>query len=322
MPLDPATVTVIVPARDEASRIGPCIRALTPTGARVVVVDDGSTDGTRALSEAAGATVIDAGPLPPGWAGKAHALQVGVDAASTPIVVAVDADTRPRQRFLDAAVSALGSRTLVTAGARVDAPDPLGRLVHASMLATLVYRFGPPGVPTRSIDRAIANGQCMVMDRASVIAAGGLAAVAGSLTEDVALARHLAKRGHDVAFEDGTEVIDVEGYGSARETLDGWGRSLALREVTSAPWMAADLAVLWSSFALPIPRLLTGRGDVVDIASVALRVGIAAATRGAFAQRGWSIALAPFADVAVVTALTRGAIRPDRSWKGRSYSGR
>lgn len=318
-PFDPTDVTVVIPARDEADRIGPCVRALVPAGARVIVVDDGSTDATRDVAEDAGATVIDAGPLPPGWAGKAHALQVGLGSADTPIVVAVDADTRPGPRFLPSAAGALGSRTLVTAGARVDAPDPLGRLVHASMLATLVYRFGPPGVAARSVGRTMANGQCMVMDRRAVLAAGGFAAVAGSLTEDVALARRLAGAGHGVAFEDGTGVIDVEGYGSARDTLDGWGRSLALREVTTAPWMLADLAVLWTAFALPQLRLATGRGDVVDVAALGLRAGVAAATSGAFREGGWSLALAPVADLAVVATLTRGAIRPDRSWKGRDY---
>ncbi len=64
------------------------------------MVDDGSTDGTRAVAEDAGAEVIDAGPLPDGWAGKAHALQVGLEAATTAVVVAVDADTRAGAGFV------------------------------------------------------------------------------------------------------------------------------------------------------------------------------------------------------------------------------
>ena len=312
-------VTVIVPARDEAERIGPCVRALVPTGATVLVVDDGSTDGTRDIAEAAGATVIDAGPLPAGWAGKTHALQVGLEHATTRVVVAVDADTRPEPGFLPAIVRTLGDRTLVTAGTRVDAPDAGGRLVHASMLATLVYRFGPPGVDARSPDRIVANGQCMVFDRTALVDVGGFGRVAGSLTEDVELARTLARDGHDVAFEDATEAITVEGYGSAGETLAGWGRSLALREVTSPAWMVADLAVVWSAMVLPLPRLLARRGDVIDVAALGLRLGVAATTAGAFRQRGAPILLAPLADLAVAGTLTAGAVRPRRSWRGRTY---
>ena len=312
-------VTVVVPARDEARRIEPCIRALALDGADVLVVDDGSTDTTRAVAESAGARVIEAGPLPPGWAGKAHALQVGLEAATTPIVIAVDADTRAEPGFVAAMVDALGEHVLVTAGARVDAPDAGGRSVHASMLASLLYRFGPPGITARSPDRVMANGQCMVLDRAALLAAGGLAPVASNLVEDVALARHLAGQGQQVAFEDATAVLGVEGYGNAWQTLRGWGRSLALREVTSAPWTVADLAVVWSTMALPLPRLLAGRGDAIDVAALALRLGVAGATAGAFRPRGTALLLAPLADVPTAVALTAGAIRPSRHWRGRRY---
>ncbi len=312
-------VTVIVPARDEARRIEPCIRSLATDGADVLVVDDGSTDETRSVAESAGARVIDAGPLPPGWAGKTHALQVGLEAATTPIVIAVDADTRAEPGFVAALADALGDRVLVSAGTRVDEPDAGGRLVHASMLASLLYRLGPPGITPRRPERSMANGQCMVFDRAALVAAGGFEPVAPNLIEDVALARHLATHGHRVAFEDATSVLAVEGYGTAWPTLTGWGRSLAMREVTSIPWMIADLAVVWSAMALPLPRLLAGRGDAVDAVAVGMRLGVAAATAGAFRPRGWALLLAPSADVATALWLTAGAVFPSRRWRGRRY---
>lgn len=317
--VDGPDVTVLIPARDEAARIGPCVRSLVPTGAQILVIDDGSSDDTRSVAEEAGATVISAGPLPAGWAGKAHALQVGLEIAATSVVVAVDADTRASPEFLSTMVATLRDRDFVSAGARVDAPDATGRAVHASMLATLVYRFGPPGVSQR-VDRVMANGQCMAFDRAALLRAGGFGIVAGSLTEDIELARHLAASGHAVAFEDATSVLDVAGYGDARATLDGWGRSLALREVTSVPWMLADLAVIWSAMVLPLPRLVVGRGDVIDVASIALRFGVAAATRTAFRQQGWPLRFAPLTDVLVAWQLTAGAVRPATTWRGRTYT--
>ena len=313
-------VTVVVPARDEADRIGPCLRSLIASGATVLVVDDGSTDATRAVAEAAGARVIDAGPLPPGWAGKAHALHVGLEAADTRVVVAVDADCRAEPGFVAAVADALGDRILVTGAVAVANPDPTGRLVHASMLATLLYRLGPPGVAARHPARVMANGQCMVFDRAAVLAAGGFEPVAGSLVEDVALARHLASQGAQVAFLDATSVLTVEGYGGGAATLRGWGRSLALADVTSAPWLIADVAVVWSTMVLPLPRLLAGRGDAVDLAALGLRAGVVAATAPAFRPRGLPIVLAPLADVVVAARLTAGALRPSRSWRGRDYA--
>jgi dolichol-phosphate mannosyltransferase len=316
----PGQATVVVPARDEARRIGPCIRSLVGQGAAVIVVDDGSTDDTRAVAESAGAEVIDAGSLPAGWAGKAWALQVGLEAASTPVVVAVDADCRAEPGFVAAATGALDGHVLVTAGTCVDASDAGGRAVHAAMLSSLLYRLGPPGVaPTRPA-RTMANGQCMVFDRAAVLAAAGFRPVAGHLIEDLALARHLASRGHPVAFVDGTSLLTVTGYGSAADTMRGWGRSLALAEVTSVPWLVADLAVVWSAMALPLPRLLCRRGDAVDVVALVLRLVVVAVTAGAFRQRGVAVLLAPLVDVPVAVALTVGAVHPSRRWRGRDYS--
>lgn len=324
--VDRAAVTVIIPARNEAERIGPALDSLVAQGADVIVIDDNSTDATRAVATAAGAVVVDAGPLPDGWAGKAHALQVGLQTATTPLVIAVDADCRAEPGFVAALAEAMattrsGTRPmLLTAGAAVDNPNPMGRAVHASMLATLVYRLGPPGVPARRPSHTMANGQCMVFDRVAVLDAGGFGPVADQLIEDVALARHLAHAGHPVWFADATHLLRVDGYGSARSTLAGWGRSLALAEVTTPAWLVADLAVVWMAMASPLPRILAGRGDAVDWAGLALRLGITAATAGAFTRRGPAIWAAPLLDVPTAVALTVGAVRPSRTWRGRTYA--
>ena len=310
---------VVVPARDEEERIGPCVAALVGDGAEVVVVDDGSTDATGQIAEAAGATVVDGGPLPDGWAGKAHALHVGLQAVDAPVVVFVDADTRARPGFLDSAVDALGDATLATAGARVDATSAGERWLHPSMLTSLVYRLGVPGVVPARPARTMANGQCMVVDRRRLLEAGGFEPVRSELVEDLALARSLASLGHDVRFLDATAVLDVQGYGSLGAAWRGWGRSLDLRSVTPVAWQALDLAVVWSAMALPLPRLLAGRGDAVDVAAVAIRAGTLVGTRGAYARRGLPYLLSPLADLAVAARITTGTVRPDRSWRGRSY---
>ncbi|MGK2929149.1 MAG: glycosyltransferase [Acidimicrobiales bacterium] len=313
------SVTVVVPARDEAHRIEPCLRSLASSGVAVLVVDDGSTDGTRQVATEAGARVIDAGPLPPGWAGKARAVHVGLEAASTDVVISIDADCRVEPGFVAAVVDALGDRTLVTAGTAVDEAAGGGRAIHASMLATLLYRFGPPGVDPRRPSRAMANGQCMAFDRAAVLDAGGFTPVSASLVEDLALARHLTSSGHGVAFLDATPVITVEGYGGAAATMRGWGRSLALRDVSTIPSLVADLAVIWSTMALPLPRLLARRGDAIDVAALGLRIGVVAATAPAFRRRGVPLVVAPLADLPVAAWLTVNAVRPSKRWRGRDY---
>ena len=62
-------VSVVVPARDEASRLSGLLAALaaaTPRPHEVVVVDDGSRDGTAAVARAGGATVVTASAVAEG----------------------------------------------------------------------------------------------------------------------------------------------------------------------------------------------------------------------------------------------------------------
>src|ERR1700687_1548083 len=67
-------VSIIVPARNEEASLGACLESLTAqTGVafEIIVVDDGSTDRTRAIAQSfAGARVISPDPLRENSAGK------------------------------------------------------------------------------------------------------------------------------------------------------------------------------------------------------------------------------------------------------------
>ena len=66
-------IIALIPAFNEAKRIGPLVEQVRPYVQEVVVVDDGSSDGTSALAKAAGATVL----RHPQNHGKGKALQSG-----------------------------------------------------------------------------------------------------------------------------------------------------------------------------------------------------------------------------------------------------
>lgn len=312
-------ISVVVPARDEAARIGPCLEGLLadPDLAEVVVVDDGSTDGTADVARRLGARIVDAGPPPDGWVGKPWALQRGLEAAAGTVVVSVDADTRPRPGLARALTAALEDADLVTAGARFVCDTPGERWLHPALLATLVVRFGPPDAE-RPV-RPVVNGQCTAVRRQALLDAGGYAAAAGHMTDDAALARALSRRGWRIAFHDGGDLIAVDMHDSARETWREWGRSLAMPDVTPAARQAADLAVVWLALGLPPLRVATRRARPIDAALLALRAAATAGLASAYARRGPAFWLSPVADPLAAVRLTVSALRPARRWRGRTY---
>ena len=82
--------TCLIPAYNEAARIGPVLDAVLaqPLVAQVIVIDDGSTDTTAEIARAKGATVLRT----PGNLGKTRALALGLQSVQTSHLVLIDAD--------------------------------------------------------------------------------------------------------------------------------------------------------------------------------------------------------------------------------------
>jgi dolichol-phosphate mannosyltransferase len=323
-----ATISAVVPARDEAGRLGPCLRGLLadPDLLEVVVVDDCSSDGTADLAARLGARVVAGDEPPVGWAGKAWALQQGIEAARGDWVLHLDADARPRPglgRALLATARAHGD-DLLSAGPTFRCATAADLVLHPAFLATLPYRFGPGDALGRRPRpaRAIANGQCVLVPRERFLGAGGYARVRASTIEDVALARSLAGAGWAIGFCDGGALLEVEMYGSAPETWRGWGRSLMAPDATAPAWQLLDLATIALTMALPPLRLAAGRATRLDRVLLAVRWLLAARLARGYRPRSALPLLSPLADPLVALRLMQAVARPERTWRGRTYPAR
>jgi dolichol-phosphate mannosyltransferase len=316
-------ISVLVPARDEEQRIAPCLTALRddPAVDEVLVIDDCSSDGTVALARSLGARVLAGRDPAPGWVGKSWALQQGLEAARGDVVVCLDADTRPRPGLARALANALDEADFVSAGPRFDCRSAGERLLHPSLLASLVYRFGPADSRTHAprASRLVANGQCMAARRIELLAAGGFRHAAGHFTDDAALARALARRGWRIAFRDGARLLDVRMHASAREVWREWGRTIAFGDVSTRPALAADVALVWLTMGLPPLRVAARRDTGLDRALLAVRWLLLANLRGAYERRGPAFWLSPLADPLSAVRLTTAALWRPRAWRGRRY---
>jgi hypothetical protein len=324
-------VSVLLPVRDEAHRVGPCLAALRAQRGvpqlELLVLDDGSTDGTADVVRAAAADdgrvrLLDGGAaVPTGWTGKAWACARLADAATGDVLVFVDADVLLAEHAVAATVALLRATglDLVSPYPRQVAASAAERLVQPllqwSWLTTL-----PLGLAERSPAPALvaANGQLLAVDAAAYRTAGGHAAGRAAVLDDLALARAVKRSGGRATVVDGTAVASCRMYDGWPALRDGYTKSLwsAFGSPAGAVAVVAGLAV---AYVLPAAAMLRGSrvGAVGYAAGVAGRVLVARRVGG----RVWPDSLAHPASVAMLGYLVARSLVARRAgrlaWKGR-----
>jgi hypothetical protein len=288
----------------------------------VIVLDDGSTDGTAELARAAGARVIAGRPPPAGWRGKQWACAQLMEACDAPVLVFVDADVRLAPGAVAAAVALLDGAGLdvvcpfprqlaETVGERLVQP-----LLQWSWLTTLPLRLAETS-PRPSLTAAC--GQFVVVRRAALHRAGGFAAIRGAVLDDLALVRAIKAAGGHGGVVDGTDLASCRMYTGWPDLRAGYGKSL-WAAFGSPARAAAVCGLLGAAYVVPAAAALRGSrlGAAGYLAGVASRLIAARRTGG----RAVPDAFAHPVSVLAFGYLTASSWRDRRagrlSWKGRA----
>lgn len=204
-PPEPApALDVVVPARDEAEGIEAALRSLLaqryPGPLRVILVDDGSTDGTGAIARAIGdqrLLVLDGRLRPAGWSGKLWAVAQGLERTEAPLVLLTDADIVHEPQHLATLVAKLerDGLDLVSEMVELRCATLAERLLVPAFVYffAMLYPFAWVNDPQRAT--AAAAGGTVLVRRRTLDRIGGIAAVRGALIDDVALARAVKRGG-------------------------------------------------------------------------------------------------------------------------------
>ncbi len=266
-------ISILVPARNEARNIHRCVTSLLAQSYprfELIVIDDHSDDETGAILAEIAAQhprlrVIQGKPLPPGWAGKPHALHQGAQAARGEWLCFVDADTFAHPDLIASAYLAAREHRadLLTLLTDQELGSFWEKVVLPLVFIGLSFGFPVACVNDPDCPAAIANGQFILIRRPVYQAIGGHAAVRQRIDEDKALAEATKGAGYRLILADGRQVARTRMYTSLAEMWEGWTKNIYLG-LQDRLWLLGFGATMALAGALALPLwLLAGASWLV-----------------------------------------------------------
>lgn len=340
-------VVAIVPARNEGETIAKTAKSLAAQQFdgpfSIVVVDDGSNDGTGDLArnafEISGTLhrweVIEAPPLEPGWTGKLAAMQAGVEAASriapdAAYVWFTDADIIHGPKTLERLVGKAGEgNDLVSLMVRLHCRGVWERLLIPAFLFFFQMLYPFPAINARPSQIGGAAGGCLLVSLKALGSIGGLSSIKGALIDDCALAEAVRRQGYYLWLGHGDDSRSLRRYDHLSEIWSMVARTAYTQLDYSMAKLAGTLLGMVLVFLVGPAAVIYGiwSGSPIPLlcglAIVALMVKAYAPTLQIYALSPLFGLTLPVA-AAFYTAMTADSARrhwqgEGGAWKARTY---
>lgn len=332
-------ISVLIPARNEESNIGPaieCVLASRDIAFEVVVLDDGSTDATAAIIDEytrkdSRIRRVSAPPITAGWAGKAHAAHVLSGLAAYEVFCFIDADVRIRADTL-ARVHGFLLQTksaLVSGFPEEITVTPLEWLLLPLIQFLLLSYLPFAGLRYTNLAAFGAGcGQVQMMTREGYKRTGGYASVRTTMHDGITLAKLFREHGYHSDVADLTGLAQCRMYNNGSDVWHGLAKNAT--EGIAAPGRIVPFTfLLFSGQILPWLLLahafLNGAGNDLPWIAVACAASLLPRLISIwrFRQKTAGAVLHPVG-VAVLlvlqwSALFRKLRGRQATWKGRAF---
>lgn len=345
-------LSVIVPARNEEANLPACLASLLAQDDKLfcldadwelLLVDDGSTDGTHAIAaeataKHAGVRVLQPPPLElrgPGRAftGKTNACWAAAQQSRGHWLLFTDADTVHEPGDL---LRALHEAKKHEVALLSYSPRQIVSGIHQRALMPLIFSELASVYPTAQVNdparrTAAANGQFLLVERSAYFAVGGHRAVGKSVLEDVDLAvnvkRAFGKNGaRGIRFRYAPDALSTRMYRGFSDMAEGWTKNLALlfpHALLLAAWRLLDIVLLLLPLLLLVfPNLVFWQQ--MAIALLWLRTLFRFYRRVARSNFGFvncaiSVFALPLFIALLISSWARHKLFNQVTWKGREY---
>ena len=319
----PKTVAVVIPARDEEAVIGQALASLRaqdyPGPLHLFVVDDHSADATAALASRS-ATLVRAGPLPPGWTGKLWAISEGLkqaEALQPDYILLTDADIvhSPGNVAGLVARAEAGNLDLVSLMVRLQCRTLAERALIPAFIFFFFKLYPPAWISRRDRAAAGAAGGSILIRREALERIGGMAAICGELIDDCALARAV-KRSGSIWLGLISTTASIRDYTTFTEIGRMISRT-AFTQLRHSALLLAAMIVAMAVIYLAPPFLLFAGHPIARILGALAWLLMMAAFAPTLAFYGRSLAWAPLLPLIALFYMGATIDSALRYWTGR-----